>query len=209
MAVKREVKPNPAKYPWEDSDDRVVAARKIRGHGRLLREDLRRLPSEYVTDDTDDPDAVHELDAEHIRDNVAEERFEKEQSPEQETPERVVPDWRPVRQDFVDLIGLRITMTLLNEASARLERGEHHDLKHYHLWFPTNDIRVYELRPGNPPADADRPEHLRNIDLVVDPLELKARIKQEILSSPGRSEMMRDHVHQELRMMLAKQGVLI
>lgn len=37
-----------------------------------------------------------------------------------------------------------------------------------YLWFPENDIRKLEVREGNPPADQDRPAHLRRLQLVMD-----------------------------------------
>lgn len=41
-----------------------------------------------------------------------------------------------------------------------------------HLWFPTMDTLVYELRTGNAPANRDRPNHLRNLRLEVDATEI-------------------------------------
>jgi len=37
-----------------------------------------------------------------------------------------------------------------------------------HVWFPHDDAAAYELRTGNPPAEVDRPPHLRGFRLEID-----------------------------------------
>lgn len=173
------------RYPWEDEKPKIVSAPTVTGRGSAIREDLRRLPSEYVTTDVDDPGKVHALDPGHVRDTIAEERFAEDQA-SKDPAAPAAPPWRPVRQDLVDLIGLSATKQLLITASGELESGRPTGLRVYHLWFPKNDIRVYALRRGNPPPDSERPAHLRGIDLVVDPCVLKPRVLETIKKDPER-----------------------
>ena len=195
-------------------DSKIIVARKFRGKGRLLREDLRQLPEDSVTDDIEDADRVHALDPDHVRDAVAIDKQRADQAekvPDEEKPQGV-PEWKPVRQDFVDMIILSVTKTLLDRAVLNLKRGQEHGLQHYHLWFPENDIRIYGLRPGNPPPNIERPEHLKNIDLVVDPTELNPRIIALITESPTRmqqfAEGVRESGAEQIRVALAQQGIL-
>ena len=57
--------------------------------------------------------------------------------------------------------------------------------KVYHLWFPERgNMERYQLRTGNPPADVDRPDHLKGKDLVIDlttvPDGMMDRIKERL-----------------------------
>lgn len=199
-------------YPWEEN--KLVVGPKSRGKGKLLREDLRRLPKELLTDEIEDGDKVHELDPEYVRDEVALDAYEKAVNPPEpeEEPEVGVPEWKPVRQDFVDMIILRVMKALLESAMARIERGAHHGLKVYHLWFPRNDIREYELRPGNPPGDAERPEHLKHAHIVVDPFAIPERIMDMIKADPKKREKFQkavaDGFGEQVRLQYLKAGLV-
>lgn len=200
------------RYPWESEKPKVVSAPTVVGRGSQIREDLRRLPSEYVTTDVDDPDKVHALDPGNIRDSIAEERFAKDGAPaEPEKPN--TPPWRPVRQDLVDLIGLSATKQLLITASGNLDSGRPSGLRVYHLWFPKDDIRVYALRRGNPPPDSERPVHLRGLDLVVDPCEVKPRVLDAIRRDPERlaefKGAVRDGIDAVVKQQLGRFGFIV
>lgn len=64
---------------------------------------------------------------------------------------------------------VRVTVALLVQAVEQDRIHEGMPVKH--LWWP-DPLKPgkYELRSGNPPADQDRPLHLRQKDLHIDPL---------------------------------------
>lgn len=94
---------------------------------------------------------------------------------EQVTPGAVVPEMialhrgpggapGPVTRRGVEKARIRVTFACLISA---VERGERHPPVR-HLWFPEDRISLYHLRDGNPPADQDRPPHLRGHRLAID-----------------------------------------
>lgn len=38
----------------------------------------------------------------------------------------------------------------------------------HHLWFPRNTVNCYELRPGKPPPDYERPKHMRGFKIAIE-----------------------------------------
>ena len=208
-----EVEPNRERYPWETTatspyDDRpLVGVPKLPGKGKLLREDLRRLPSEYVTDEIHEADAVHELDPEHIRDEVALKRFEKETTGEkvdeeaEEEREAAKPRRVSGNQETVDLLILVTAKGRLQSAKMLRDMGDpawRNYLRHGYLWFPEDTTAVLEWRDGNPPPDSVRPRHLRGLDLVVDPLRVNKRIVDLINSSSVRRERYAEAINQAI-----------
>lgn len=147
----------------------------------LLREDLRALPSDAITKDVDDPDRVHALDPEHIRDELADKHILPEAPKDEEMPKPGL-GWRPVkgRQQDVDLVRLRVMAAILQTELSRYENGEKPNLEARHLWFPEDDIRVYSLRLGNAPPDSERPQHLRRLALEIDVTSLPDSIARVI-----------------------------
>ena len=61
-----------------------------------------------------------------------------------------------------------------------------------HLWWPRDDMAIYELRDGNPPADVDRPAHLKGyrleIDLGLVPRDVREEIKRTLLQAQSSAE---------------------
>ncbi len=204
-----EHEPFQERYPWETTaqspyDDRpLVGAPKVVGKGKLLRPDLRRLPAEYVTDEIHDPNAVHELDGEHIRDELALQRHEKETSdrPPDDDEAIKLPRARRVsnNQETVDLIILMTAKGRMDSAKGLREMGDpewRQYLKHGHLWFPKDSTDELEWRNGNPPPDSERPKHLRGLDLVVDPMRINQRIVDFINESPWRQQRYGDAINE-------------
>lgn len=146
----------------------------------LLREDLRRLPGDYVTKEVGDEHRVHELDPPHIVDALVEDREKAEQEPTPDEPKLVATRFlealpvgvkKPVSQRRVDWIRLRVMKSVVSDLCERESNGESvtsHDFRVRHLWFPEDNANHYGLRDGNPPPDSERPKYLRGIDLVVD-----------------------------------------
>lgn len=171
----------------------------VRGKGKLLPERLRQLPEELVAKDDQDPDRPHELDPKHIVQNLAEEFEEnqilrgglnEEQWAKKKNEEAAAESRKkkPVKQEFVDLIVMRAIKNEIDHAHYLWRHGKKHEFKVLHLWFPEDDIRVYELRDGNPPADSRRPRHLKGLKLEVDAKAgIPPRILAQIRASPTMS----------------------
>lgn len=143
----------------------------------LLREDLRALPSEYLTNDPADGSKIHELDAPHIvealQDDIAEEQQTVDpmllegiiQLADAPLSEPVVPlnQWR------VDAVRLRVALARIENAWAKARKGEVVDLEVCHIRFPRNNVHEYSFAPGKPPRDKKLRPHERGLKLWVDP----------------------------------------
>lgn len=152
---------------------------------KQLDEELRKLPSDSVTDDIDDPDRVHQDDAEHVRESIiydkeqAEKKAEAPTSPQEEVDK--LPAVKPHeyvllrdlgferRQWEIDVIRMRIMKALLATACSEIEANKPVDLEAvHHVWFaPPGEVNAYQLREGNPPPKSERPWWLHNIELHV------------------------------------------
>ena len=186
MATEQSTKAAIDKVLGQDKPKRENIYPLKQGKGELLPEGLRELPSELVTKDAEEEDKVHRLDPKHVRLSLTDEYFDKHTKEPEVEAEKPKNKWLPVKQEFVDLVILRAMAAIIETEESRQARG--HPPRHpvYHLWFPENDLRVYELRKGNPPPATERPRHLRSIDLVVDITHLPRRIKDMIRKDPKR-----------------------
>ena len=143
---------------------------KIEEAGRaspeLLREDLRALPSELLTKDAGDADRIYESDEAHVQQSIlrdyATAAAGKTPEAEDKLGAEAVRGGR-LTQESVDFVRLRVMRAI---STNDLTPGE--KLKVSHLWFPRDDVNAYELRMGNPPADSQRPKHLRRLRLEID-----------------------------------------
>lgn len=173
-----------------DSGDRGKFGRQVFGEDgklkpkaapELLREDLRRLPGDIVTKDIDDTDRVHELDAPHIRDVLAEEAREKSGEavwagemeepppPDAEAPQTPAEAMRNNPQLAVDVVRLRILRAWAEAEAGQIANGLPADMGFCYVWFPhAGNFDDYEAREPPVPIDRDRPKHLRGLDLVLD-----------------------------------------
>lgn len=165
---------------------------------KLLREDLRRLPSDLYTEESEDPDKVHQEDAEHVQSQIIHEYFERAQDEMDGPPapdgeeelklSRVARDAKgqdaKITQEQVDIIRMAAILNRLRWTIFAKAMGEPVHDGHQYLWFDKDDINHYEIRPGNPPARSRRPKHLKNIDLVVDVHKPPQRIK-DMLEARG------------------------
>lgn len=70
----------------------------------------------------------------------------------------------PLTPRGIEHTRIRVTLACLISA---VEKGVRKP-RVRHLWFPQDNVNRYELRDGNPPADVDRPKHLRGQSLVID-----------------------------------------
>lgn len=155
-----------------------------------LREDLRVLPSELVTKDEENANAVHVLDAEHIRDSIVDDwakgklgedpdKEERRQRAKDAGANKLPPvgvSWpfhreeRGKNQHYIDTYKKIAAKNLLQQISHRIETGtlRENEPTVWHMWFPTDDVNNHAIRMGNPPADQDRPKYLRGLNLVID-----------------------------------------
>lgn len=141
--------------------------RLVVGRGKNLPEDLRSLPSSFVTEDIGENDKIHVLDAPHTKRSMAKELAAKQgpQKKEEEGPR--VPGGH-LSQERIDLEIARALRNLANNAANDYANGRPQDRSVKHIWFPTPDPRVIEMRQGNPPPDSERPAHLKGKWLVID-----------------------------------------
>lgn len=162
----------------------------------MLREDLRQLPGEMYTEELAVEDKIHELDPPHIQEALLREHEEK-QNPKEESresrQEKEVFQLRrakagkvvPLNQEQIDIERMAAVISTIKTELARAKKYQRPvDFSVCHLWFPTNNINAIEFRKGNPPADADRPKHLRGFRLEVDILNPPQRI-QDLLEKKG------------------------
>jgi hypothetical protein len=158
--------------PNEDGFDRIERP----AAPKLLTEQMRKLPGDYVTDEVAVEDRVHELDDPHTVSTIVSERLEEELGIAQpkEEEKKVCPPVNPdprantLNQLRVDEIRLRVMKAVSQTQMNNMIKGRTHNLDVRHLWFPKNDIREYELRFGNPPSDSSRPKHMRGLELHID-----------------------------------------
>lgn len=149
---------------------------------------MRSLPSAAITDDIEEEGKVHEIDTAEIRQTVAEEWIEGQESGDLKKDQPGPPGWKPVKQQFVDPILVSALQAVVCGELTKMDIGEEPSLHVRHLWFPENDIRRYELRNGNPPGRSGRPKWLRGLDLVIDPIRgPHRRILNEIADDKARN----------------------
>lgn len=67
-------------------------------------------------------------------------------------------------QKAIDPIRMRVLFHLV-----RAILDGHTERAVRHLWFPEENLDLYIMRKGNPPADDDRPNHLKGLRLHIDP----------------------------------------
>ena len=174
-----------------------------------LPPELRELPSEFVTTDIADAHRVHALDAPHILDAIVTERIEDiaeaETAPPTDEPKKrptLQPlhrlrftDISPEKAQFeIDVIRLRVMRTLVDRFISEATAGLDPDTGVQHLLFPTDNLNEYQLHPGNPPRDKDRPKWLRGlrieIDIQVLPETVAAILKEQDNNDEQRSPVL-------------------
>lgn len=74
--------------------------------------------------------------------------------------------WAPWSQEAIDLVRIRVMGVIVAQAVAKGWESTVKGVRH--LWFPEPNTQNRLLRDGNPPADCDRPKHLRGMNLVID-----------------------------------------
>jgi len=148
----------------------------------VVEKHLRDLPSDWVTKEEADPDKIHKFDAPHIVQELSKELAKPKNRKKSifsilKKQGKIKKHGRGYRLDplNVDYIRFRIIQALVNGQLKRMQLPPVHeqylekpDLGVKHIWFPEDNMDRYELREGNPPADVDRPPHLRGLDLEID-----------------------------------------
>ena len=183
-----------------------------RASAELLPEHMRKLPGDLVTKHEAEADKVHELDEPHIVGALVYERQKAEKAEAANTHGARLAELReqmkrvplgesaPLSQARIDIERFHAGRATLAAYNRKMDRGEAVDIdQRYHLWFPTDDVQVYQLRPGNAPADQDRPRHMQGYTLAVDPLCPPAWIRAafrraDIMLTDGRAAMESDQV---------------
>jgi hypothetical protein len=97
-----------------------------------------------------------------------------------------------MKQDDVDEIRMRVTIHwvrgLLKSGVMTLTTVRPH-----HLWFPVDDLGVYELRQGNAPSNPDRPRHLRGLELWLDP-NVPQSVREYVRMGGGMDQLIEDRL---------------
>lgn len=147
-----------------------------------LPDEIRGLPSSFVTKDTSDPDKIHALDAPHTVETLVYEQQKKEQASNPQLPENILEKYDlfdgPFNQEHIDMIRFKAIRNLVRSSFLIMERGG--DMlnlkKTRHLWFPKAKLDPRELRDGRPPLRHDLPAHLKDKELVVNVYNWPPRI---------------------------------
>lgn len=153
--------------------------------------DLAQYPSEFVTKEIADEKRIHPDDPEHIRLALLDDLVKPPEGAPKQAKETLkkyscAPLGVPckVSQWEIDVVRMRVLYATINSALMHVNKGLPFDLKPKHLWFPKDEIQIYELRHGNPPSDSDRPKHLRGMELVVNLFDPPRRLL-ELLKEQG------------------------
>jgi hypothetical protein len=183
----------------------------------LVRQDLRELPASYLTKDVDDPSKIHQLDPPHIVESQTE---DLDNASVAEAP-KMLPDIlspkgppvlctaHPVNQNLVDIVRCRWLVRFFEREKELLSADAAHrsDFTNRHVWFPENMIGKYTVRWGNAPADADRPAHLRGLDLTLAPLDWPA-VLVDALRAAGFPAPTKEEMIAELQMIKRRNALV-
>lgn len=165
----------------------------------LLPEHMRILPSDYVTKEIADEHRIHKHDDDHIVTALTKERLKSEAEGDV-VAEKVFPTPTEqtrmcLNQKDVDAIIMRVLRAKIHALKEKAERGERiveSDYAVKHLWFVNDALMPRAIRWGNPPADSDRPKHMRGLNLVVDifnwPREVRAALAAQGITPPSRKD---------------------
>lgn len=159
-----------------------------------LRQDLRKLPGEYVTNEIAVDTKIHELDPPHVARTILRDKAKEAEAalnPKKDTAKDAIKklkcaqpgEYIPLNQWEIDCARIRVINALIQRMYDDARKGAKVELTPCHLWFPDDNANKYQLRTGNPPADVDRPKHLQRFRLEIDVVnwpqtiidELKAR----------------------------------
>jgi len=178
------------KIVWDEKGNR----REIEGEHAspwLPPEHMRGLPGDYFTQDTSDPDKVHELDDPHIVEALTAEQDKKYVEEEKKSPFDLAAEVLATEQYTEPQFNNRniafrrflIISNLVKGAMLQIERGYRNEvnLAIRHVWYPKPSFNEELLRPGNAPADIERPKHLRGKELFIDINNWPRSIKELML----------------------------
>jgi len=154
----------------------------------LLDEEMRGLPSSYVTKEEADEERVHKLDPSHIRRALVREKQVNETRAKKDEPIKALQrapmgEVVPLRQDFIDVEKMFVMKGIVEGQMRELERGTrlYPDLEvPHHLWFPENNVNNWLVKPGWAPPDSERPKHLRGFELNVDLMNIPERVRDAL-----------------------------
>jgi hypothetical protein len=160
---------------------------------KLLDPFMRQLPSEYVTNEVGDRERIHELDPDHVREAILDD-IQREEAGENDPDPNIIDEIRkltdcpvgqivPLNKWRVDGVRARMVVQAIDRAVIMMQRGQEIDLDPFYVWFPVDNANIYAKKPGNPPPDSERPDHLKGYDLWVDPLNWPARIMNMLRSA--------------------------
>jgi len=161
------------RYVWDPVTKKFQSGKAA---PELLREDLRALPSEFLTKDIEDGTRIHEIDDPHTQEDLKDQLQEEKSALPPLPAGAPVGEVVPLNQWQVDLVRLRAMQSVIHAESRKAKP----DLSVRHLWFPRNNVNEYALRRGNPPSDRERPVHLKGLRLEIDVFEWPARLKDEL-----------------------------
>lgn len=162
--------------------------RRIKGNPVSVLVSDRPAPKAHAKrTELEDPTRPHELDPQHVRDALEDDHVAREEGFTQPEPEKLkdplpAGDQRPrLTQYTANIVRLRALKVRIDNAKATANAAGASDDQVRarwgvaHIWFPEPYADHYELRDGNPPADSQRPKHMRGLKLhldIWDPWEL-------------------------------------
>lgn len=153
----------------------------------LLEPHMRGLPGELATKEVAEGEKVHKLDPSHVRETIISDHKKKIEDSEKKNQVLEVDALKAILHSLpseiahgreikfeevakpqweIDLIRTRVCFNMFMlvvkyDMPDRLK-------KTYHLWFPKNNINLYEFREGNAPSKFDRPYYLKKCTLFLD-----------------------------------------
>lgn len=172
-----------------DEPGKIIATPKLRGKGKLIREDLRKLPGDLVTKEHPDGSRIHELDPPHIVDKIAQD-YREDPDIYTKGPRKPDPEYKlkgtitRYGQLGIDFRRINVYMATCRTIVKRNERNQFSCINYIieqakcplYIWYPKDDLLSAELRKGHAPSNGSRPKWLKNKDLWVNILDFPERL---------------------------------
>ena len=170
---------------------------------KLLKENLRGLPSELVTNDDENEKLAHELDPAHIVKAVVKDHARKLMREEKGENKEKVDDILlrlkkpmigkiiPLSQREIDVVIFRTISTIRSEWAMALQAGFVSDMEQkFHLHFPSDNVNEIFIHKGPTPHNCEtdsrchKNKYTMKYRTTVDPLVIPQSV-QEMFSKMG------------------------
>lgn len=169
---------------------------------RLEPAHMRDKPGELLTREIEEGDKIHEEDPQHIVDSILDDWEAQDKPKPKMDPGRMeilrklsldraekhlrLSDLGEERRQLeIDIVRMRILFTLVDTYVKQMEEGLDVDPDEvHHVWFPSNQLGVYELRKGPAGHHSNRPKWLKGMELELD-LNNPPRRGMDLLKEAG------------------------